>query len=134
MTTHRITHLDDTAVYIDHRRLSWETLRSAACQDDPELAATYRNLLDRAEATAATQSPVVITVRRDHTHVWWVAQARAVWGGGVVRRAAGGGYYAADEGGTLASRDLAAGEAQRIAERVRRDGRRVTVRFVDLIA
>lgn len=92
--------------------VSWDTLRAASRQDDAKLSGFYGRLLRTAEAMAA-DGPVVVSVHKNETNVWWVVTVTAVHGLGVAnwRRLA-------DEGGTHAGWRTAIGEAKDICERL----------------
>lgn len=108
--------VSETAVKVavngDNKWLDWDTLRAAAHQDDAALRTVYAGCLSQAAAMAA-DGPVVVSVGRDHTKVWWVATVTALHGGGEAR-------YARDrtEGGTLPNHLLAACEAEDICQRL----------------
>lgn len=92
--------------------VSWDTLLAASRQDDTKLSVFYGRLLRTAEAMAA-DGPVVVSVHRNETNVWWVVTVTAAHGCGAAnwRRHA-------DEGGTHGSWRTAISEAEDICERL----------------
>ena len=96
----------------ENKWLSWDALIAAANQSDAALATVYRGVYRQAVAMAA-DGPVVVSVHRDHTNVWWVATVRALHGGGEAKYS-----RRADEGGTLPNHLLAACEAEDICQRL----------------
>lgn len=123
-TTNEITikSVDRRGVTTSRGFVSWPELRSAARNVAAEVAAVYSKLLEDAEAAAAERSPILLSVEQDHTNVWWVVRARALWGGGHARF-----RRLADEGGTFAQRHWAESQARDIAERLQADGRDVRI-------
>lgn len=101
--------------------VSWDLLRSAATQEDPELRAAYRLALQDAEGIAYTRSPLVVRYGRDTTNVWWHAWVETAWGclrvGRTWRTMT---IVAADEGGTQAKEWMVEDEARCIASRIRK--------------
>lgn len=100
------------AVNGENKTVEWDALRAAAGQADPALATIYRGILREAEALAA-DGPVVVSVHRDHTNVWWVATVTALHGGGKANYP-----RLCDEGGRLPNHLLAACEAEDICQRL----------------
>lgn len=107
------------AVNGENQRLSWADLDAARGQADAGLAEAYQRI-HRDAAALAAGGPVVVSVHRDATNVWWVATVRALHGGGYAAYA-----RRRDEGGTLPNHLLAACEAEDICQRL---GERVALR------
>jgi hypothetical protein len=110
---------DSVAIAINGQTqtITWERLRAAAEQADADLA--YVRLLSDATNMAA-DGPVIVTVRRDNTNVWWVVSVTAEAGGGRANW-----HRLADEGGTHPNQMLAGCEADDICHRL---GKRVVAR------
>ena len=100
------------AVNGENKWIDWDVLRAAAGQRDAALADVYRTVLRRAAAMAA-DGPVIVSVGRDETNVWWSAGVSAAWGGGQANYG-----RRADEGGTHPNQMLAASEAADICDRL----------------
>lgn len=105
--------------------ISWGTLHAAANQLDSDLARAYRRILNAAQTIASLDSPVVVEVEQDFTHVNWVVRVRAVWGGGHVQLWPGRSVFGADEGMSHPKRHLAVLEARDILAKLRERGRAI---------
>lgn len=122
-TTATVQSVDQRGVTTSRGFVAWADLRAAAGhKTDPALAAAYGKILADAEDLAAELSPILISVEQDHSNVWWVVRARALWGGGHARF-----HRLAHEGGTIAHRHWAEEQARDIAERLQADGRDVRI-------
>lgn len=122
---HKIESVGESSVRVrvhgQSSNVSWQTLRDAATQQDPELRAAYRAMLAEAEEIALAKSPLRVVYGHDSTGVWFSAHVETTWGGlylGHKWRALT--VMAADEGGTLAHAWMAKREAEDIAARIAR--------------
>lgn len=115
----RVDRAGVTVMMGDPQRVSWDLLRDAATQADPELRAAYAGLLARAETVAYTISPLRVCYGQDSTNVWWHAYVETAWGGlRVGRKWRTMTIVGADEGGMQARAWMARAEARAIAERI----------------
>lgn len=110
--------------------VSWDLLRTAARQDDPELRAVYGDALDHAERIRAGQidqeidacSSLIVRYGQDSSNVWWICWVKTPSGLAVGRRWRTMSLFAREEGGTYAQAWMARQEAESVAARIRAIG------------